>query len=362
MNPHRLAGACRRALCLSLLCGVALLGAARAEPKVGVFYYPGWKQDVPGLPHAKPWQPIKAHPDREPLLGWYDEGRRDVMEQHLRWMAAHALKLVVFDYYWAERPILAHALDAYLASDGKRQVGYALMWANHDDRPHSRADYQGMVDDLVRRHMGRPEYLRLGGKPVLFVMAPDNLEAKAKAFGSSSLELTTLLRQAAAKAGLPGLLLVGGSGGGVHETTSTAKARGFDAFFAYNYHAGLAGRTRGESRGSRSYRELDEGYREHWAWFMRESALPYVLPITSGWDMRPWGGSPDPLHDRSLSTPDEFAQHLRAAREVLQAHPDKTFGLGLICCWNEFGEGSFIEPTKGHGLRYLEAVKSVFGP
>ena len=33
----------------------------------------------------------------------------------------------------------------------------------------------------------------------------------------------------------------------------------------------------------------------------------------------------------------------------------------VICCWNEFGEGSYIEPTKKDGFSYLEKVKKVFG-
>jgi hypothetical protein len=36
--------------------------------------------------------------------------------------------------------------------------------------------------------------------------------------------------------------------------------------------------------------------------------------------------------------------------------------LGVICCWNEFGEGSYIEPTQKNGFSYLEKIKKVFGP
>jgi hypothetical protein len=32
----------------------------------------------------------------------------------------------------------------------------------------------------------------------------------------------------------------------------------------------------------------------------------------------------------------------------------------MICCWNEYLEGNYIEPTEGHGFRYLEAIKEVF--
>jgi hypothetical protein len=33
-----------------------------------------------------------------------------------------------------------------------------------------------------------------------------------------------------------------------------------------------------------------------------------------------------------------------------------------INAWNEWGEGSYLEPDTVHDMGYLEAVKSVFGP
>ena len=336
---------------------------AAAKPAVGVFYFPGWNDDAIGLAYPKPWQPIKQFPEREPLLGWYDDSRVDVMEQQLRWMAEAGLQFFVFDYYWAERPILDHAVRAYQASQGKQKVQYALMLSNHDDvRPKTEAEYDGMVDDLVRNHITRPEYLKVDGKPVFMVMMAQKLEARTRGLGLAQGALVARLRKAATQAGLPGLVILSGSGAGRHEVTENSKRWGYDGYFAYNLHAGVDGRTAGDLRGFRGYRELDDNYRAQWNWFITKGDMPYVVPMSSGWDKRPWGGSDDKLHDQSLSTPAEFKAHLLAARQVLLANPAKTLGLGVICCWNEFGEGSFIEPTKAQGTVYLDTVKSVFAP
>jgi len=86
-----------------------------------------------------------------------------------------------------------------------------------------------------------------------------------------------------------------------------------------------------------------------------------MIPMSSGWDRRPWGGSKDPRRDLSVSTPDSFEAHLRAARDYMDKFPDKTQRMGVICCWNEFGEGSFVEPTKTFQMQYLKRIKKVFG-
>lgn len=349
-------------LSLSMVVITSQSQVAAKQPVLGVFYFPGWKDDALGLVYPKPWEPIKKFPEREPLLGWYDEGSLPVMEQQLDWMSAYGLGFVVFDWYWGgEREVLGHAVAAYHASNGKRRMPYALMWANHGAGPKTEADFVAMGRELIEKHFSRPEYLKVGGKPLLYFQVPENLEAKARAFGRDSTALIAGLQRQARQAGLPGVLVLAGAGGGPGPVPANARRWGYEAYFTYNYHAGIGGRTRGEARFSHSYAELDEGYQEHWNWFITKGDLPYVVPMTSGWDKRPWGGSKEPAHDRSVATQSEFRAHLRRGRELIAAYPDKTLGMGIVCCWNEFGEGSYIEPTKAQRFQYLEAIKAEFG-
>lgn len=345
--------------------GLPVITPALASP-LGVFYYPGWKRGALGLPtgHPDPWQRIRAYPDREPLLGWYDEGQHAVMSQQLRWMQQHGIGFVVFDWYWgAEQEYLGHALRAYHRVPERRATPYALMWANHSRAPVSRRDFTSMVEELLTQHVKRPEYLRVGGRPLVFVQLPERLDANARLLNTDGRALLQEAQAMARAAGLPnGLLFVGGAPAGREGVAGgMAREQGYGAYFSYNYHAGPGARTRGELRFSRSFVELDEGYRAHWDWFMREGDLPYVVPMTAGWDKRAWGGSTDPLHDDSIPTSDaEFLAHLRAGAALIAAEPAKTLGLGLLCCWNEFGEGSIVEPTKQRGTKTLELVRSVF--
>lgn len=347
---------------VALSAGSALAQAETVSaPKVGVFYFGGWKDGALGLAYPKPWEPIKKFPEREPLLGWYDEGRVEVMDQHLNWMSSHGLDFVVFTWFWGgQQEVLAHAVDAYMQSRVSDKIPYALMWANHGRGPLTRADFQGAIRNLLNRHFQRPDYLRIQGRPVFFIMVPENLEAKAQAFGTDTTELFREAQAMARQAGVDALFLAAGAGGGPGLVPSAAKRWGYEAFFTYNYHAGIGGRTNGEQRFSRSFAELDAGYREHWNWFVTAGELPYIVPMTAGWDKRPWGGSQDPLHDLSMPKAGEFKAHIQAARDLMIKHPKRTLGMGIICCWNEFGEGSIIEPTKARGTKELETVRSVF--
>ncbi|NNU33267.1 hypothetical protein HK413_02155 [Mucilaginibacter sp. S1162] len=67
------------------------------------------------------------------------------------------------------------------------------------------------------------------------------------------------------------------------------------------------------------------------------------------------------MHDNSVSAPELFEQHLSRAKAFMDENPQKTMKMGVICAWNEFGEGSYIEPTKTFQMQYTEKVKKVFG-
>lgn len=339
-----------------LLCGVAQAN----DYRVGVFYFPGWKDKQVGAPSALPWAPIKAFPQREPLLGWYDEGADNVMQQQLNWMQSYGVDFVVFDWYFigGRKVVLEHALAAYLRAPNRSKTKFSILWANHSGMPKNMGDWQSMVWYWIKYYFPRPEYMRNNGSPVVFIFSADALKNQAATFGMTSKDLLENAQVMARAAGFPGIDFVAGTGAYLSMIDSFAKDSGYSAFSAYNYHQGPLSPN---NTPSHSYKELDEGYRSHWQRFAEKGSLPLIVPMTSGWDKRPWGGSKDAAHDNSLSTPEEFSRHLEAAKNFMDANPELTSRMGVICCWNEFGEGSYVEPTKKDGFLYLEKIKKVFG-
>ena len=348
---------------LPAIAPVSRAAAGDDAGSLGVFYFPGWKDRQPGGPSALPWAPIRSFADREPLLGWYDEGSVDVMRRHLEWMAQAGIRFVMFDWYWARerRPQLEHALNAYLAV-AATPVSFAIMWANHTGTPESSAQFEAAVRHWIARYFDSPRYLRIDGRPLVMIMLPDRLEASAVGAGTTAPQWLARARAMAREAGHPDLFLVAGSAAQDAIAKQRPADSGYDALSAYNYHGRPAAAPfDGGHRESHSYAELSAAYADHWGWMLDGGAHPYLPPVTAGGDRRPWGGSPDPRHDNPTPTRQEFTEHLRAARALLRTHPSKTHGIALLCCWNEFGEGSFVEPTRGIGEDRLAAISEVFG-
>ncbi|MDP9902214.1 glycoside hydrolase family 99-like domain-containing protein [Variovorax ginsengisoli] len=344
---------------LFLFCFFAGFSFAK-DYSVGVYYYPGWK-DVPADGQADPWKRIKRA-GIEPLLGFYPEGDDKVVDTQMRWMAKYGIDYVIYDWYWrAGKGVkLSHAIDAYGRLPDRHGVRFSIMWANHSDEPSSLADFDEMVKYWVDKYFLDESYLKNNGMPVVFVFDPKRLEKNSALFGSNTEELFRRAQSYVKTRGLPGIYFVGGSQAINFDVKKLLPTAGYSAISAYNYHVGYSGEMDRSRRFSRSYSELTDGYMQSWRWILENSSLPYFLPLSSGWDKRPWGGSTDPLHDLSISDAAEFKAHLQKGKDMLNKYNGKSDGV-VICCWNEYGEGSYIEPTKKYGFQYLEAVRDIFG-
>jgi hypothetical protein len=328
-----------------------------ADINVGVYYFPGWIKSAPLKPND-PWLKIKKYPDKEPLLGWYKDGDPHATEQQISWMHDAGINFVIYDWYWLENHgvTLNQAIEAFKASTLKKGIQFSILWANHFDSPQAIETFDEVVDYWIANYFSSSDYKTIDGKPVVFIFAPSELEKKARRFGMSSKNLIDRARERAVKSGLKGIYFVGVSQALSH-SLSEITINGYDALTAYNYHYGMSGSRKNSSRPSTNYQELTDGYQQSWRWIIDNASIPYFVPVTSGWDKRPWGGSKALNHDDSISTPQQFGAHILAAKKVINSNREKTLGHMIVCCWNEYGEGSYIEPTKKFGTEYIETLK-----
>jgi hypothetical protein len=100
----------------------------------------------------------------------------------------------------------------------------------------------------------------------------------------------------------------------------------------------------------------------------RQYAMPFFPNVTMGWDSSPRAHHDDAfdasgypfMNTISGNTPARFQEALTLTRRRLLAEPAGP-RVVTINCWNEWTEGSYLEPDTVHGMAYLEAVLAVFG-
>lgn len=313
---------------------------------VGVYYFPGWRS-------AGQWAPITRYPERKPVLGWYREGDPQVADWHIKWAVEHGITFFVYDWYWVQGARqLEHALhEGYLKSPYRRYLQFCLLWANHN--PPGTSSYEdclNLVRHWLEHYFHRPEYLRIDGKPVVIIFSPHDLR---RDIGSDGVKRALeAMRQECAREGVNGLYVlacVGGSGDAL-----TAAREGYDAVTAYNWpHLGRVGDAKWAP-----FDTLIDGYRQEWEQIVQHCLVPLLPPISGGWDSRPWHGQNALV--RYGRTPEKFRKHLQDALQLLQRYPQKLLPMVLIEAWNEWGEGSYIEPHKEFGFGYLDAIREVF--
>ena len=116
------------------------------------------------------------------------------------------------------------------------------------------------------------------------------------------------------------------------------------------------------------YLEARDGYLPHWENMLRDFQQPYFPNVSVGWDPalrtrqdEPWVQARYPFTGVITgNSPAEFQKALALVKTRLLDVPTQPKVI-TINCWNEWTEGSYLEPDTQHGMKYLEAVRSVFG-
>ncbi|HSV74614.1 MAG TPA: glycoside hydrolase family 99-like domain-containing protein [Chthonomonadales bacterium] len=326
---------------------------ARADMLVGAWYFPGWNA-------ADQWYCIAAHPAvQRPLLGYYDQDNPLAADWHVVWALEHGVSFFAYCYYteggtqWLEG-----ALDlGLLRSRFIDRFRFCLLWCNHAPAERMTArEFREFSDLAVRKYLAHPSYLRVNGKPLVMILAGYHfvqtlgVEGARQAFAG--------LDERCKRLGLGGVTLMFAEGGIMSEqAVRDSLAAGAHALVLYNFpYAGTKVTGPGPGSGAEaSYEHLVEqgiGLWKHWRSLSGGRFWPTVM---TGWDRRPWTKDQDLI--RTDSTPELFERSLRAARE----HVDGDRAV-MIAAWNEWAEGSALEPSVEHRFAYLDRVRSVFCP
>ncbi len=309
------------------------------------------------------------------------------MEQKIDAAASHAVTCLLYDWYWHESgPFLNRGLEkGFLKASNRRRIKFALMWANHDwvelfpakangSRPlHypgqvSRAAFRKLTDYAIRRYFTQPNYWRIEGKPYFSIY---ELHTFVKGLGGLERAREALedFQARARKMGLPGVHLNAIDWGVNPEGVARDRAQMLVALgiasvtsYCWIHNAGLP------DFPVTRYPAWREASVAMWDTLKARFPVPYFPNVSMGWDSSPRTEQGVDFQPRGYpytavvagNTPSEFRKALEAAKAFLD-RGNATPKVVTINAWNEWTEGSYLEPDTRNGMAYLGAVRAVFG-
>lgn len=111
---------------------------------------------------------------------------------------------------------------------------------------------------------------------------------------------------------------------------------------------------------NRSYGECLEDVKEVWKKCFEKTNGKYYPRVSLGWDSTPRYNSLARHRILKDNTPENVKKAFEAAKSFLDARPEIKAPFITVNSWNEWTEGSYLEPDDLNGYGYLEAIKEVF--
>lgn len=328
---------------------------AKTDYLVGSYYFPGYGKNCAyrgGVLREWPML-VTRNPWTKPVLGYYDEGLPEVVDWQIKWATEHGINFFLVDWYWDRGSLyLEHWIDAFQQAKYRSYFKWAIMWANHNPKcENGREDWIKVVNQWLGKYLKTPEYLWLNGKPAVFLWSTERIREDAGG-SEAAAEWLALADKMAREAGLPGITFYAMN----DENFVRLRKEGYVGQSTYH----TWGSAQGASRDTQFFPFKGITDTAEATWSRRETrakeAGMSILPVAdTGWDGRPRHQLKSPIiYGR---TPQEFKRHLESLKGWLDKRGQK---IVMLAPWNEWTEGSYIEPCSDFGFEMLRAVREVF--
>ena len=314
-----------------LLAALAAFAADQPPREVLAFYY-GWygnPQTSGKWVHWKDVDPVHhtiGEATHYPVLGAYDSHDPSLIARHVSEAREAGITGFIVSW-WGRGDFHDQGMRPMLDAAGKQGLKITIYYET--TKPRGAPTIEGTVDELVyvlKQYGSDPAWLQVGGKPVLFVYGRAISELKLDGWRSVIREVNQRYR--------PGAVFIG-------DQISAAAAQVFDGIHTYNPTGRTAHKSPGEIRAWAA-----QAYPESVRTAGRKIACVTVIP---GYDdsklNRP---APRPITDRYGGETYRILWE-----QAIAAHPSWI----LITSWNEWHEGSEIEPSLENGERELKTTQ-----
>ena len=386
------------ALCAAAVFGLALFAYA-AEYDVAAYVWPAyqpeprWKELGIFGDGKGEWQNLYEAKKRQecdyqgvkPLWGYEDESDPVAVARKIDAATAAGVNVFIYDWYWyGGRPFLENALDkGFLGAKNCERMKFYVMWANHDvtglwNNKMSTADgkndviwpanvsdedFKTIVDRWIDKYFKRPNYYKIDGKPVLAIY---DIEGFVKWDGlDKAKSRLAYLREQVKSAGFPGVHLQVVGGYFMVNAKDALPELGVDSFTSYSWNDGTWGRINDRKKPEYTYSEWGDSavkYHDKYRDGAKALGAVYFPNLTVGWDTNaryPTNETRRIVRNSNPADFERFARHVKAWADANIASPMPK--LITVNSWNEWTEGTYLEPDDRFGYGYLNALWKVFG-
>lgn len=345
---------------------------ATADRIVAAHYYAAWMKGAPGLHNG--FDDLHAFPERTPLMGYYDEENPTVCDFEIKWALEHGINCFIHCWYrkkeHAGKPIRVEELrcvhglhDALFHAKFGDQMKFAIMyenslrWAGTDARDLA----ENLMPFWTEQYFSRENYLKIDGKPVLFVCNPFRLQQDLGSIEAHRAALDAC-RAYAKEKGLGGLWIAAclwDYNDVQADVYRSMTERGYDFHFGYN-----AGYSPAQSYPTEE--EIMEGQCGMLQKRLAPDPMRHVPIVSCFRDATPrttkaWMDLGFKFDRETIYylSPEGFRETIRRMKEIADALPEGAWGkkIFMIDNWNEWDEGHYVAPSHEHGFRYLQAVR-----
>jgi arylsulfatase A-like enzyme len=356
------------------------------QTQVAAYYFPNWhrpSKDHTGpnfaewgfIPRATPRFEGHQQP-KHPVWGIEDEADPVVMAKKIATAADHGLSAFLFCWYYHEQGgYLDRALnEGYLQAANKMRLPFALMWANHDVNTQpfrkgavTREVFDRMTDLLITRYFKDPAYWRIDGRCYFSIYQPMTFIQGMGGMTEARAALDAFRKRAAdAGCGEPHLNLIDFELHKQPDAMKPVRDLGADSVTSYVWIHDPAAWAALKFPSS-DFEPVRSAYFATWdKWWSRTGR--HFPNVTMGWDPTP-RLQPDQPHTGKMypdtavmtgNTPGRFKSALQDAKTRADKLPEGR-RIVTLYAWNEWTEGGYLEPEATTGMKYLEAVRKVFG-
>ena len=382
---------------------------------VCAYYFPNFHQDKRNIPvHGKGWNEWdlvkRAEPRFEghlqpkvPLWGYEDEADPLVFEKKIEAASTHGVNCFLWDWYWYEDGLFLEKCleEGYLKSKNKSKVKFALHWGNHtwkDIHPTLRSSvnnpinlyhgeisekaFEKMTDYVIEKYFSDPDYWKIDGAPYFSVYESNKMISGVGGL-KNALKCLERFRKKTIDAGFPnlhlnavvwGIPILPGSSSLANlvgnwldvsedfkEPNDIIKYLGYDSVTSYVWvhHVEMP------TFPTVEYMDMLKKMKEYWYEASKSYSVPYYPNVTMGWDASPRTIQSDVFDNIGYpftsvytnNTPENFQIALEEAKKFLE---EANLNILNINAWNEWTEGTYLEPDTVNKYKYLEAIKNVF--